>query len=590
MVIDTTGQARRVFASDNHGNVESASPDMQYIAYSRVESVLGGSPNSIFWIGDLTTGQRVRVGDLTTKGGSMHWMSNSKCVLLQELFSDPANLWELPKLTIYNPVTQTSYSLGFNAWFVGFFPPPYDYIGLFMDFSQKTYLKNFNVNGSPVCQPWSGDPAEVTLALRQNTTIGGGLSGAKPILALDDSGSGIRFYDFTGNFTNPTYGGMLGAPQIDVNASRGILWSPNGQYVALIYPWDKVDVRSYVPQMFSSVVKNPIPNTEENPQNSWMDVHWANDSQHLYITVRTSRPLKTYVYYLSPEFGYSTLLYESPIPTDHIGMYDPETGTFHLKNTHTGSSADLSFAFGGTGDVLYPVAGDWDGDGVDTIGVYNSTEGRFLLRNSNSAGSADINQLYGNPGDKPVTGRWKYGSLTDGIGVFRSSSGMVFYLSNSPTSGVTNYAVVLGSPGDVGIAGDWNADGQDSLGVFRPSNTRFYLSDYVQDGVVYSDYDFVFGNATDLPVAGDWTGSGFTGVGMFRPSTSQFFLKNALAAGDPDTTFTFGDDGFLPIAGHWTIPAEPPALVDTESPPPLSAVLAPVSNPGKSNVPSGSGD
>jgi hypothetical protein len=427
--------------------------------------------------------------------------------------------------------------------------------------------------------------------MRQNTTVSAAISSTQPILALVDAGSGIRFYDFLEDFSAPGYRGMLGAPDIDPNQVPELLWSPNGRYVALNYSYDKVEVRDYTAQMrFPSTVPNPIPNTPADPQNSVMDVQWSNDSLNLYVTVRTSRPLKTYVYYINPEFGNTTLLYESPIPTDHIGMYDPATGTFHLKNSHTGGAADLSFAFGGTGSAIYPVVGDWDGDGVDTVGVYDSSQGRFLLRNSNSAGSADINLLYGNPGDKPVTGRWKYGIPADGVGVFRQSSGMVFYLSDSPVTGTTNHTIALGAPGDIGIAGDWNADGQDSLGVFRPSNTRFYLSDYVQDGVVYSDYDFVFGNATDLPISGDWTGSGFAGIGMFRPSTSQFFLKNDLAAGNPDTTFTFGQNGFLPIAGHWTVPSEPAPLVNLQSPPPLSAVLVPPQSPVKSNIPIGGAD
>ena len=42
------------------------------------------------------------------------------------------------------------------------------------------------------------------------------------------------------------------------------------------------------------------------------------------------------------------------------------------------------FAFGQPGDQ--PVAGDWNGDGIDTIGVYRPSTGQFLLRNSNTNG------------------------------------------------------------------------------------------------------------------------------------------------------------------------------------------------------------
>jgi len=57
---------------------------------------------------------------------------------------------------------------------------------------------------------------------------------------------------------------------------------------------------------------------------------------------------------------------------------------------------------GNPGDV--GIAGDWDGDGIDTIGVYRN--GRFLLRNSNDPGFAEIVFSLGNPGDMPIAGDW----------------------------------------------------------------------------------------------------------------------------------------------------------------------------------------
>ena len=50
-----------------------------------------------------------------------------------------------------------------------------------------------------------------------------------------------------------------------------------------------------------------------------------------------------------------------------------------------------------TTDVLYgvpdtgliPLCGDWTGNGMDTIGLYDPTTSVFYLRNSNSSGMAD---------------------------------------------------------------------------------------------------------------------------------------------------------------------------------------------------------
>ena len=77
----------------------------------------------------------------------------------------------------------------------------------------------------------------------------------------------------------------------------------------------------------------------------------------------------------------------------------------------------------------YPVAGDWDGDGIDTIGVYR--DGDFLLRNSNTNGFADIVVTFGAPGDQPVVGDWD-GDGIDTIGIYRNG---VFFLRNSNTTG-----------------------------------------------------------------------------------------------------------------------------------------------------------
>ncbi len=41
------------------------------------------------------------------------------------------------------------------------------------------------------------------------------------------------------------------------------------------------------------------------------------------------------------------------------------------------------------------VAGDWDGDGVDTVGVFRPSTGMVYLRYSNSAGLADAQTFAG---------------------------------------------------------------------------------------------------------------------------------------------------------------------------------------------------
>ncbi len=62
----------------------------------------------------------------------------------------------------------------------------------------------------------------------------------------------------------------------------------------------------------------------------------------------------------------------------------------------------ISFVYGNAGDK--PVAGDWNGDGIDSVGIYRG--GVFYLRNSNTQGVADIVFAFGNAGDDPLAGDW----------------------------------------------------------------------------------------------------------------------------------------------------------------------------------------
>jgi hypothetical protein len=98
------------------------------------------------------------------------------------------------------------------------------------------------------------------------------------------------------------------------------------------------------------------------------------------------------------------------------------------------------------------IAGDCDGDGIDTTGVFRPSNGMIFLKNKNESGLADVALNYGIPGDKPVTGDWNDDGV-DTIGVYRNNT---FYLRNSNTNGFAELVFVLGLPGDMPIAGDWD--------------------------------------------------------------------------------------------------------------------------------------
>jgi hypothetical protein len=146
-----------------------------------------------------------------------------------------------------------------------------------------------------------------------------------------------------------------------------------------------------------------------------------------------------------------------------IGLFDPDSWTFYLKNSNTSGTPDITFALGDPTKSYLAVAGDWDGDGVTTIGLYDVDASVFYLRNSNSSGFADATIAFGTPGFLPIAGDWTRGG-SDTIGVY-DPSGSVFYLRNTNTSGTADVTVPYGVPGAgwLPVVGDWAGIGAASL-------------------------------------------------------------------------------------------------------------------------------
>ncbi len=76
---------------------------------------------------------------------------------------------------------------------------------------------------------------------------------------------------------------------------------------------------------------------------------------------------------------------------DDLGLYHPGNGTFHLLGDS--GNGDLvvtsTFQLGLGGGTEIPLAGDWNGDGVDTVGLYSPPKDKFLLWDTNGAGAHD---------------------------------------------------------------------------------------------------------------------------------------------------------------------------------------------------------
>jgi hypothetical protein len=242
---------------------------------------------------------------------------------------------------------------------------------------------------------------------------------------------------------------------------------------------------------------------------------------------------------------------------DGVGTFRG-SNQFILSNSTNAPNEDINTTIPQTGN--FPVTGDWDRDGDDDLGAYNSNTGQFFIRTKVKFCTVcppiltNVTINFGQAGDLPVTGDWNADGF-DTIGVFRPGAGQ-FLLNNDPLGSLTvptltlqpQVTVNFGIVDDQPMAGDWDSDGEDSVGVFRPSAGQFFLTN---DNELQANVDIGgnFGVAEDLPIAGDFDGDGKDTIGMWRPSIATFFLTNDnvnLAA-----TFVFGQTGDKPVAGEW---------------------------------------
>ncbi len=259
--------------------------------------------------------------------------------------------------------------------------------------------------------------------------------------------------------------------------------------------------------------------------------------------------------------GLLFLCLSSPaMAVDNVGLFQPSNKTILLKNTLTGGAADEQFQLqaAGTSGQIFPVGGNFETDELHGVGMYDRATQIFHLRHAHATGSADQSFIFSPTGSGtgmyPLAGDWD-GNGVETIGLFHQPTG-TFYLRNSNSSGGASITMVI--TGVTGIdwlplVGDWNGDGIDSVGAFSLSTRSFRLRNTSSSGSSQVTFTFEsLPSGTYLPIAGDWNSDGFSTVGVYNQAISRFHLKNSLTTGGEDLSFAFGlPSGYLPITGNW---------------------------------------
>jgi ELWxxDGT repeat protein len=259
----------------------------------------------------------------------------------------------------------------------------------------------------------------------------------------------------------------------------------------------------------------------------------------------------------SYEKAFTIYLTESPVTTTAttIGLYEPSSSWFSLRDSNTTGTASYLFGYGEAGGGWITLVGDWDGDGYEGVGLYNPAASTFYLTSSYSTGYAEYTFGYGEPGGgwTPLVGDWD-GDGTTGVGLYDPKSS-TFYLTNNLTSGYAQYTFGYGEPGGgwTPLVGDWDGNGSTGVGLFNPNASTFYLTNNLASG--YAQHTFGYGEPGGgwTPLVGDWDGNGTAGVGLFNPNASTFYLTNQFVSGYAQYTFGYGEPGagWTPQVGDW---------------------------------------
>jgi hypothetical protein len=190
----------------------------------------------------------------------------------------------------------------------------------------------------------------------------------------------------------------------------------------------------------------------------------------------------------------------------------------------------------------------------DSVGLYVAADAVTYLRNSMTSGTADQTVYYGAPGANwvPIAGDWD-GDGTDTLGLYDPDSS-VFYLTNT-TSGAADVIVAFGVAGAgwTPVAGDWDGDGRTTFGLYDPENSVFYLTDSLASGIANRVVPYGAPGAGWIALAGDWTGQGFDTLGLYDPASSTFYLRDSNTPGLATISFGYGPAGagWTPLVGDW---------------------------------------
>ncbi len=280
-------------------------------------------------------------------------------------------------------------------------------------------------------------------------------------------------------------------------------------------------------------------------------------------------------------------LQASSIQSGDWNRFEMAHGAWEFATTESDSlkKLDQTMRFGTLNGI--PVAGDFDGDGIDEVAIYKDGYWMIDLNRNGKWDQEDLLAKLGDSEDTPVVGDWD-GDGKDDLGIYGPIwQGDPEAIARDPglpnpenrphtraknvppteldgtnghrTMKLTAYGRQRADAIDhifgidetrlSPVTGDWNGNGTRSIGTFEGGSWRLDING---DGEYdHNDVFCQFGAEGDFPVTGDFNGDGISQLAVYRAGTWIIDSNQNRMLDDADQRIQFGDAAGTPVVGDW---------------------------------------
>lgn len=226
--------------------------------------------------------------------------------------------------------------------------------------------------------------------------------------------------------------------------------------------------------------------------------------------------------------------------------------TFRTRSVNTGLSRNYAAAAGncagidfiGNGPasepVVYPLMGDWIGNGKAELALYADDTGTWQIRITGQTS----NLVYGIEGCQPVLADFDGDGKAD-PGLYHDELGLWCLRLTAHKNAMVVFA--FGCSGSHPVAGDFDDDGKADPGLYQASTTRWYV---LLSGQGYAATTFNMGGGVCRPLTGLFDHDHKADPALFE-YTSGTWIVYLSTCGYQPIVFTYGAPGDWPVAGDF---------------------------------------